>query len=167
MAARVWTIEPDGKCESSASKNPTCRFGPSRERLRSPTLPPGDCSLSARSHQETEPSLSDDEPASSAIGPTGKSRWSCRAAAPLSFQKGEVRRSRLPSNTPMADIVARRIPIGLGCVSVPLFLDPQIVDYLNKGVSKRSWQRFSAVHPPHSTPGSGADAFPEDSDPRP
>ena len=64
----------------------------------------------------------------------------------------------------------------------------EIVDYLNKGVSKRSvakilgcspttlysWirrrrisGRFSAVHPPHSTPGSGAAAFPEDSDPRP
>ena len=43
----------------------------------------------------------------------------------------------------------------------------QIVDYLNKGVSNAPWQRFSAVHPPHSTPGSGADAFPEDSDPRP
>ncbi len=30
----------------------------------------------------------------------------------------------VPSNTPMANIVARRIPIGLACVFVPLFLDP-------------------------------------------
>ena len=95
-----WTIQRGGKCESSARKNPTCRFGPSRERLRSRTLPPGDCSLSARSHQETERSLSDDEPASSAIGPTGKSRWSCRATAPLPFQKGEVRRSRYRRTLP-------------------------------------------------------------------
>ena len=39
------------------AQNPDCLFGPSRERLRSRTLPPGDCSLSARSHQETERGL--------------------------------------------------------------------------------------------------------------
>ena len=54
LGVRVWTIERGGKCESSARKTPICLFGPSRERLRSRTLPPGDCSLSARSHQETE-----------------------------------------------------------------------------------------------------------------
>ena len=43
----------------------------------------------------------------------------------------------------------------------------EIVDYLIKGSANAQWQRFSAVHPPHSTPGSGADAFPENSDPRP
>ena len=51
------TIERGGKCESSARKTPIGLFGPSRERLRSRTLPPGDCSLSARSHQETERGL--------------------------------------------------------------------------------------------------------------
>ena len=73
LGVRVWTIERGGKCESSARKTPIGLFGPSRERLRSRTLPPGDCSLSARSHQETERGL------------------------------------------------------GLACVFVPLFLDPQIV----------------------------------------
>ena len=57
MGVRVWTIKRGGKCESSARKTPICLFGPSRERLRSRTLPPGDCSLSARSHQETERGL--------------------------------------------------------------------------------------------------------------
>ena len=47
----------------------------------------------------------------------------------------------------MADIVARRTPIGLECVSVPLFLDPQIVDYLNKGVSKRSVTKILGCSP--------------------
>ena len=35
----------------------------------------------------------------------------------------------------------------------------QIVDYLIKGSANAPWRRFSAVHPPHSTPGSGVDAF--------
>ena len=47
----------------------------------------------------------------------------------------------------MADIVARRIPIGLECGSVPLFLDPQIVDYLNKGVSKRAVAKILGCSP--------------------
>ena len=42
----------------------------------------------------------------------------------------------------------------------------QIVDCLNKGGSANApWRRFSAVHRPHSTRGSGADAFPDDNDP--
>ena len=45
---------------------------------------------------------------------------------PLIVPKGGSQAVSVPSNTPMADIVARRIPIGLECVSVPLFLDPRL-----------------------------------------
>ena len=66
---------------------------------------------------------------------------------PLTVPKGGSQAVSVPSDTPMADIVARRIPIGLECVSVPLFLDPQIVDYLNKGVSKRSVAKILGCSP--------------------
>ena len=54
------TVDEDTGCwiiEVISRSGQACRFGPSRERLRSRTLPPGDCSLSARSHQETERGL--------------------------------------------------------------------------------------------------------------